>query len=94
MGLFIQVRDYGVTPRPQSNKRIMRTQALRHRETQIPGLYQILDIKTRKKRDPDKRRTQATGYLAMGRNVDPSRRHVDQTGPKTGQASQPRPRTW
>lgn len=52
----------------------------------------MLGIKTRKKRDPDKKGRQETGYPAVVRNVDPSRRHLDQTGPKTGQASQPRPR--
>lgn len=86
MGLFIQARDYGVTSRPLSNKKISKTLTARHRETDRPRLHQISGIKIRKKRDLDKNRTQATGYPAKKRNVDPVARprYLDETQDQTG----------
>ena len=86
MGLFIQARDYGVTPRPLSNKKIRKTLTTRHRETGRPRLYQASRSSKRNKRDLDQRRPMNTGYLAKKRNVDPVARprYLDETPDQTG----------
>ena len=86
MGLFIQARDYGVTSRPLSNKKIRKTLTTRHRETGRPRLYQASRSSKRNKRDLDKNRKQETGYRAIDRNVDPVARprYPDQTPNSTG----------